>query len=145
MAPESIRNSTFSRTSGLAGFPTSISRTVRPIIIPPRLARVPSLRRWQRRHYLIRDPPHQFFRVAVGRPVSIRARRSARLALLDITPSERAVAAQIAVLAFLETAVVVTEPLIQIEQFLRLLVCEVVHVAELLREDQDLAIRVDDL
>src|SRR5438128_3869156 len=115
MAPESIRNSTFPRTSGLAGLPTSISRTVRAIVIPPDLARPPSLRRWQRRHHLIRDSPHQFFRVRVGRGVAVRAWHSARLALLDIAAPKRAVAAQIAVLAFLETAVVVTEPLLRVE------------------------------
>src|SRR5687767_9030962 len=63
---------------------------------------------------------------------------------LTVAAVEDAVAAQVAVLV-LQARVVVPQTLLEVEQLLRLGVAEVVDAPELPRQDQDLAVGVDDL
>src|SRR5205823_3558685 len=106
----------------------------------------------QRRHYLVRDRPHQSLHVRRRRDVPIAARPAVArdLALarrfrfrLGVAAAEGVVAAQVAVLAAVEADVVVAELLLQLQQLARLAGREVVHVPQLPREDEDLAVGVD--
>src|SRR5262249_19797463 len=107
------------------------------------------------RDHLVRHQADQLLHVVIrsGSPaicgVAVLARRGPRLALarrpfLGVAAAEGVVAAQVAVLAAVEALVVVAEPLLQVEQLPGLALREVVDVAELVGEDQDLAVGVDD-
>src|SRR5262249_19039916 len=103
--------------------------------------------------YLVGHEPHQLLHVIRFRGVAICAcGYRTLLALagmnrrgLGVAPAERVVTAQVAVLPAVEADVVVTEPLLKIEQLLRLPLGEVIDVSQLAGQDQDLAVGVDDL
>src|SRR5436309_556176 len=91
-------------------------------------------------HDLFRDQLHEFVQVW-----SLRTAIATRRRFFNVSATKRIVRAQVAILTLVKPLVVVTKPFLQSEQFLRLLIVEIVHPAQLLRQDQDSAIGVDNL
>src|SRR5437879_3931628 len=90
----------------------------------------------QRRHHLVGHQPNDFLHVFRLAWLAICAGRLALagvLVPLAIAAAECVVAAQVAILSLVEAGVVVAKFLFQIEQLLRLMIREVIHIAELLR------------
>src|SRR5207245_10902480 len=100
-------------------------------------------------HYLIGDRLHHFLQIGGFRGPSVAILflgvKSMRFGNeFAVAALKDAVAAQVAVFAA-KARIVVTEPFLDVEQFLRLPFAEIVHASQLPCDDEDAAIGIDNL
>src|SRR5262249_14833365 len=118
-------------------------------ILVPGILLALSFETGQRRHDLIRDGLHHFLQIGTFRGLWIAVLffsiKSMRLRNeFAVAAVKDAVAAEVAVFAA-EARVVVTEPLLDVEQLLRLPLGEIIHASKLAGENEDATIGVDNL